>query len=148
MLKWERMIKPWFNGWQNKSLRTVWTKPCQTTSGVYNKSEVKIVDFIKRIRTFLSGHLLISISTCHFKIGSDFSINTSMSYTSSNLIYVIRRAGCGEKYIGQTEDIFRHSMTVHQHENKEPKNQCTPGSEHMRNYAKNKSPNLTVFPFS
>lgn len=30
---------------------------------------------------------------------------------------------------------------------REPKYQCTPVSEHIRNCAKNKSPNFSVFPF-
>lgn len=86
-------------------------------------------------------------SKFHFKTGSDFSIKTSMSCTSSNLIYVIRCAGCGENYIGQTGDTLRHRMTVHRQQIREPKYQCTAVSEHIRNCARNKSPNFTVFPF-
>lgn len=67
--------------------------------------------------------------------------------TSSNLIYVIRCAGCGENYIGQTGDTLRHRMTVHRQQIREPKYQCTSVSEHIRNCARNKSPNFTIFPF-
>nr|XP_022299146.1 uncharacterized protein LOC111107980 [Crassostrea virginica] len=86
-------------------------------------------------------------SDFHFKNGSKFTIKTSMSCTSSNLIYVIICAGCGENYIGQTGDTLRHRMTVHRQQIREPKYQCTLVSEHIRNCAVNKNPNFTIIPF-
>ena len=31
----------------------------------------------------------------------------------NNLIYVMQCSGCGEEYIGETDDSLRHRMTVH-----------------------------------
>ena len=70
-----------------------------------------------------------------------------MSCTSSNLIYVIICAGCGENYIGQTGDTLRHRMTVHRQQIREPKYQCTLVSEHIKNCVVNTTPNFTIIPF-
>lgn len=50
-----------------------------------------------------------------------------------------------ENYIGQTRDTFRHRMTVHRQQFREPKYQCTPVSEHIRNCAQKK---VLILPFS
>lgn len=73
-------------------------------------------------------------STFHFKTGSDFSIKTSMSCTSSNLIYVIRCVGCGENILVRQKTHWDTGWPY-------------TDSDHLRNCAKNKNPNLTVFPF-
>ena len=70
-----------------------------------------------------------------------------MTCVSSNILYVITCAGCGENYIGQTGDTLQHRMTVHRQQIREPKYQCTKVSQHIRECAKNLSPNFTVFPF-
>lgn len=81
-----------------------------------------------------------------FKNGRNFNIYSSITCESSNLIYVITCAGCGENYIGQTGDTLRHRMTVHRQQLRETKYQCTAVSGHLRNCAKNIFPNLTVCP--
>ena len=83
----------------------------------------------------------------NFKNGSQFIVKSSMTCVSSNILYVITCAGCGENYIGQTGDTLQHRMTVHRQQIREPKYQCTKVSQHIRECAKNLSPNFTVFPF-
>ena len=42
-----------------------------------------------------------------------FRIKHSMSCTSTNLIYVITCAICGQNYIGEKSDVLRNRVTVH-----------------------------------
>ena len=82
-------------------------------------------------------------SDLQFKNGSKFTVKTSMSCTSSNLFYVIICAGCGENSFGQKGDTFRHRVTVHRQQIREPKFHCTLVSELIRNCRVNKNPNLS-----
>jgi hypothetical protein len=77
--------------------------------------------------------------------GSKFTVKTSMTCVSSNLIYLITCAGCGENYIVQAGDTLRHRMTVHRQQIREPKCQCASVSEHIRDYAANIHPNFFRF---
>ena len=61
--------------------------------------------------------------TCpYLKEGREFTFSTrnetfrvkhSMNCTSTNLVYVITCAGCGQNYIGETGDVLRNRVTVH-----------------------------------
>ena len=42
-----------------------------------------------------------------------FRVKHAMDYEVSNVIYVITCCGCGEQYLGETEDTLQHRMTVH-----------------------------------
>ena len=127
---------------QSPSLKSILTRACFTS----NIKESPIISKCNKPRCATCPYITQG-SDFVFKNGSKFTVKSSMTCVSSNLIYVITCAGCGENYIGQTGDTLRHRMTVHRQQIREPKYQCTHVSEHIRNCAKNVSPNFTVFPF-
>ena len=43
-----------------------------------------------------------------------------MNCTSTNLVYVITCAGCGQNYIGETGDVLRNRVTVHKQQIRDP----------------------------
>ena len=55
---------------------------------------------------------LIEGNSFLFKYGAFLEIKQSMSCDVKNLIYVMRCAGCGLKYIGETGDLGKR-VTVH-----------------------------------
>ena len=48
-----------------------------------------------------------------FKCGKKINIHENMSCDVQNLIYVINCRGCGEEYIGQTGNLLRQRVEIH-----------------------------------
>lgn len=126
---------------QSPSLKSILSRACFTS----NVKEPPIITKCNKPRCATCPYMKLG-SEFLFKNGSKFTVKTSMTCVSSNLIYVITCAGCGENYIGQTGDTLRHRMTVHRQQIREPRYQCTFVSEHIRNCAANIHPNFFVFP--
>ena len=66
-----------------------------------------------------------------FKNNSNFRILENMSCASKNLIYVIKCAGCGEEYIGQTGDVLRARVQEKKQQIKTPRYRCIPLTAHI-----------------
>ncbi|GAB1602736.1 uncharacterized protein LOC115230173, partial [Argonauta hians] len=81
-----------------------------------------------------------------FKSGQRFQIKHSFSCTSSNLIYLIRCAGCGEEYIGQTGLTLRKRFTVHRQQIKFPHTRKIPLSAHLASCPTNCQPSYHIYP--
>lgn len=126
---------------QSPSLKSILTRAKFTDA----KKETPTVSKCNNARCGTCPYLTVG-SKFVFKDGTEFIVKSSISCTSSNLIYAITCSGCGENYIGQTGDTLRHRMTVHRQHIREPKYQCIPVSEHISRCASNKTPNFKVFP--
>ena len=76
-----------------------------------------------------------------------FRIKHSMNCTSTNLIYVITCAGCGHNYIGETGDVLRNRVTVHEQQIRDPHTRMLGVSKHIDECAAGLTPQFTIFPF-
>ena len=74
-----------------------------------------------------------------------FRIKHSMNCTSTNLIYVITRAGCGHNYIGETGDVLRNRVTVHKQQIRDPHIRMLGVSKHIDECAAGLTPQFTIF---
>ena len=95
--------------------------------------------------------------TCpYLKEGREFTFSTrnetfrvkhSMNCTSTNLVYVITCAGCGQNYIGETGDVLRNRVTVHKQQIRDPDTRMLGVSAHIDECAAGLTPQFTIFPF-
>ena len=95
--------------------------------------------------------------TCPFlKEGREFTFSTrnetfrvkhSMNCTSTNLVYVITCAGCGQNYIGETGDVLRNRVTVHKQQIRDTHTRMLGVSAHIDEYVAGLTPQFTIFPF-
>ena len=79
--------------------------------------------------------------TCpYLKEGREFTFSTrnetfrvkhSMNCTSTNLVYVITCAGCGQNYKGETGDVLRNRVTVHKQQIRDPDTRMLGVSAHI-----------------
>ena len=70
-----------------------------------------------------------------------------MNCTSTNLVYVITSAGCGQNYIGETGDVLRNRVTVHKQQIRDPDTRMLGVSAHIDECAAGLTPQFAIFPF-
>ena len=83
-------------------------------------------------------------STFNFK-GENFTVNADMSCTVKNVIYVIECRGCGEYYIGETNNL-RKRATLHNQHIRHENLRMIPVSGHIATCS-DKDPKYFMFPF-
>ena len=64
-----------------------------------------------------------------------------------NVVYVMKCGGCGEEYIGETGNLLRQRVTIHNQQIRDPKTRMLKVSEHIANCAHNLNPKYKIFPF-
>ena len=87
---------------------------------------------------------LIKGSTISFKCGINFKVHKSMSCNVQN---VMRCRGCGEEYIGETDNFLRKRVTVHNQQIRDPRTRMLKVSEHIDTCARGMNPKYFIFPF-
>ena len=89
---------------------------------------------------------LIEDNSLQFKCGTLSEIKQSMSCNFKHLIYVMRCAGCGLEYIGETGDL-RKRVTVHNQQIRDPRVRVQKGSAHIDACASSCTPKHHILPF-
>ena len=74
-----------------------------------------------------------------------FKVNTKMNCEVKNVIYVITCRGCGENYIGETNNL-RQRVTIHNQQIRDPTTRKFPLSAHIDNCSTS-DPKYFIFPF-
>ncbi len=64
-----------------------------------------------------------------------------------NVIYVMRCHGCNKEYIGETGDLLRKRVTVHNQQIRDPNTRMLAVSSHIDICANRKTPKYHIFPF-
>ena len=62
-------------------------------------------------------------------------------------MYIYICGGCGEEYIGETGNLLRQRVTIHNQQIRDPKTRMLKVSEHIANCAHNLNPKYKIFPF-
>ena len=89
---------------------------------------------------------LIEGNSFQFNCGAVFEIKQSMSCDVKNLIYVMKCAGCGLEYIGETSDL-RKRVTVHNQQIRDPRIRVLKVSAHIDACANTCNPKYHILPF-
>lgn len=87
---------------------------------------------------------IIEDSKFEFSYGKVFTVKNNMNCRSKDVIYVIRCAGCGGNYIGETGIELKNRVTVHRQQIRNPAVRCIRVSGHIDECGKG---NFTIFPF-
>ncbi|MCG7879609.1 MAG: GIY-YIG nuclease family protein [Candidatus Thiodiazotropha endolucinida] len=82
-----------------------------------------------------------------FRCGTNFTIHENMSCDVKNVVYVMKCRGCGEEYIGETGNLLRQRVTIHNQQIRDPKTRMIKVSEHIANCAHDLNPKYNIFPF-
>ena len=70
-----------------------------------------------------------------------------MSCDIKNVVYIMICRGCGEEYIGETGNLLRQRVTVHNQQIRDPRTRILKVSEHIANCAHTFNPKYKIFPF-
>ena len=90
---------------------------------------------------------LLEGDSISFRCGTNFKIHENMSCDVKNVVYVMKCGGCGEEYIGETGNLLRQRVTIHNQQIRDPKTRMLKVSEHIANCAHNLNPKYKIFPF-
>ena len=90
---------------------------------------------------------LLEGSSFTFQCGTNFKIHENMSCDVKNVVYIMICRGCGEEYIGETGNLLRQRVTVHNQQIRDPRTRILKVSEHIANCAHTFNPKYKTFPF-
>ena len=82
-----------------------------------------------------------------FQCGTNFKIHENMLCDVKNVVYIMICRGCGEEYIGETGNLLRQRVTVHNQQIRDPRTRILKVSEHIANCAHTFNPKYKIFPF-
>ena len=76
----------------------------------------------------------------------NFKIHENMSCDVKNVIYVMKCKGCGDEYIGETDNYLRKRVTVHNQQIRDLRTRMLQVSAHTDTCANNTFPKYYIFP--
>ena len=90
---------------------------------------------------------MLEVNLLRFNCGTRLKVHENMSCDVKNVIYAMTRRDCGEEYIGETGNVLRKRITVHNQQIRDPRTRMLKVSEHTGNCSNSLSPKFYVFSF-